>query len=246
MSRELPESDWRLFRELRRSALERFCRRVLAEIEQIAVDSARSFHERYVEAYRLIGTRDRELAEAFDDARRSRAILQLVVIVSRGLLEPDEIGRFTTETQRIISTLRTDRAADGTPDEPMPPPSAGRDPTPTTEIERLEHVQLAMPAGREAAARSFYSGVLGIPEVPKPPELAKRGGVWFESGRLKIHLGVDPDFRPARKAHPGLLVRDLPRLVRKLRAAGIDVIEGEPCRATITRTSTIPSKTESS
>src|SRR5689334_18326377 len=95
-------------------------------------------------------------------------------------------------------------------------------------IEGVDHIQLAMPAGQEDAARTFYSGLLEIPEVPKPPDLAKRGGVWFESGRVRVHLGLDPDFRPARKAHPGLLVRDLAGLVRNLRAAGIEVIEAEP------------------
>lgn len=89
----------------------------------------------------------------------------------------------------------------------------------------IDHVQLAMPAGGENAAREFYARLLGIPEVPKPPALAKRGGAWFESGNLKVHLGVDPDFRPARKAHPGLLVRDLTALVRQLRSAGYDVEE---------------------
>ena len=87
----------------------------------------------------------------------------------------------------------------------------------------IEHVQLAMPPGREAEARAFYAGLLGIPEVPKPPELAKRGGAWFEDGALKIHLGVEADFRPARKAHPALLVRELRALVARLRAAGVDV-----------------------
>ena len=89
----------------------------------------------------------------------------------------------------------------------------------------IEHVQLAMPAGREDEAREFYSRLLGIPEVPKPPPLATRGGVWFESDTVKIHLGVDPDFRPARKAHPALLVRDLEPLVERLRKARVDVRE---------------------
>lgn len=89
----------------------------------------------------------------------------------------------------------------------------------------IDHVQLAMPAGREAEARAFYGGLLGIPERVKPPELAARGGAWFESGALKIHLGVDADFRPARKAHPALLVRDLRRLVGQLGAAGVAVSE---------------------
>ena len=69
-------------------------------------------------------------------------------------------------------------------------------------VKFLDHVQLAMPAGREADARAFYQGVLGIPEVKKPAILAKRGGCWFERGTLKIHLGVEADFRPARKAFP--------------------------------------------
>jgi catechol 2,3-dioxygenase-like lactoylglutathione lyase family enzyme len=89
----------------------------------------------------------------------------------------------------------------------------------------IEHVQLAMPTGREAEAREFYSRLLGIPETPKPPEFAKRGGAWFENGAVKIHLGVEVDFRPARKAHPALLVRDLRALVQRLREAQVDIVE---------------------
>ncbi|HUM16111.1 MAG TPA: glyoxalase [Candidatus Nitrosotalea sp.] len=92
----------------------------------------------------------------------------------------------------------------------------------------VDHVQLAMPAGREAEARAFYSGLLGIPEIAKPSALAARGGAWFEQGALKIHLGVDRDFRPARKAHPGLLVQGLESLVVALRAAGHAVVDDEP------------------
>ena len=91
----------------------------------------------------------------------------------------------------------------------------------------IDHVQLAMPAGREEEARAFYSSLLGLPEVPKPEDLAKRGGVWFESSQVKIHLGVDREFRPARKAHPALLVRDLGLLVDRLRAAGV-AVDDEP------------------
>jgi catechol 2,3-dioxygenase-like lactoylglutathione lyase family enzyme len=91
----------------------------------------------------------------------------------------------------------------------------------------IEHVQLAMPRGEEDRARAFYSGILGIPEVPKPPELAKRGGVWFESGSLKIHLGVEAEFRPARKAHPALLVEDLRALIVLLRERGVQVIDDD-------------------
>lgn len=84
----------------------------------------------------------------------------------------------------------------------------------------IDHVQLAMPAGREPEARAFYSGLLGLPESPKPPQLAARGGAWFESATVKLHLGVEQDFQPARKAHPGLLVDDLEALATRLREAG--------------------------
>ena len=95
-------------------------------------------------------------------------------------------------------------------------------------IVRLEHVQLAMPPGGEARAQAFYGGILEIPEIPKPPNLAKRGGCWFERGDLKVHLGVESEFRPARKAHPALLVEDLQALVGRLRSAGHDVRADEP------------------
>ncbi len=95
-------------------------------------------------------------------------------------------------------------------------------------ILRLDHVQLAMPAGREVEAGAFYEGLLGIPEVPKPPHLATRGGCWFERGDLRVHLGVDPDFRPARKAHPAFLVDDLPALGEALAAAGHRVDSDQP------------------
>jgi catechol 2,3-dioxygenase-like lactoylglutathione lyase family enzyme len=95
-------------------------------------------------------------------------------------------------------------------------------------VEAIDHVQLAMPAGREADARAFYVGLLGLPEQPKPPHRAARGGWWFESDTVKLHLGVDAEFRPARKAHPALLVRDLPALVATLRAAGVELVDDEP------------------
>ncbi len=92
----------------------------------------------------------------------------------------------------------------------------------------IEHVQLAMPAGEEERARSFYHGVLGLGETPKPLHLAKRGGVWFQNGDLKIHLGVENDFRPAKKAHPALLVEGLNELIEKCRDAGYKVASDEP------------------
>ena len=95
-------------------------------------------------------------------------------------------------------------------------------------VETINHVQLAMPAGEEAAARRFYAVLLSIPEVEKPPNLAARGGCWFERGALKVHLGVERDFRPARKAHLAFTVSDLAALVQRLAAAGYETVEEEP------------------
>ena len=94
-------------------------------------------------------------------------------------------------------------------------------------IVAIDHVQLAMPAGMEQAARDFYQGLLEIPEVEKPPELAGRGGAWFERGTLKIHLGVEADFRPARKAHPALRVSGLEDLVSRLKQRGVTVVDDD-------------------
>jgi catechol 2,3-dioxygenase-like lactoylglutathione lyase family enzyme len=77
------------------------------------------------------------------------------------------------------------------------------------QISGFDHIQIAMPAGKEDKARDFYVSVLGMTEIPKPPQLAQRGGAWFHAGDVVIHLGVEDDFRPARKAHPALLVDDL-------------------------------------
>ena len=95
-------------------------------------------------------------------------------------------------------------------------------------VKRIDHVQLAMPPGGEMDARAFYAALLGLPETAKPPHLAKRGGCWFERGDLKVHLGVEADFHPARKAHPAFLVEDLPALIATLRQAGCSVRDGEP------------------
>ena len=92
----------------------------------------------------------------------------------------------------------------------------------------LDHIQLAMPAGREAEARAFYTGLLGLPEVPKPPSLAKRGGAWFEQGAMRVHLGVEQEFRPALKAHPAFLVDDLEVMAERLRAGGAPVKPDAP------------------
>lgn len=87
-------------------------------------------------------------------------------------------------------------------------------------IHAIDHVQLAMPSGGEEHARAFYAGVLGLQEVPKPPELAKRGGAWFEQGSVKIHLGLEDDFRAAKKAHPALVVEGLAEIIARCEQAG--------------------------
>ena len=92
----------------------------------------------------------------------------------------------------------------------------------------IEHVQLAMPAGEEAAARAFYTELLGLPERAKPAPLAARGGCWFEAPGVKVHLGVEMDFRAAKKAHPALLVDDLAAMMARLAAAGVTVVPDEP------------------
>lgn len=95
-------------------------------------------------------------------------------------------------------------------------------------IKSLHHVQLAMPRGREADARAFYCDVLGMREEPKPANLARRGGAWFTAGDAHIHLGVEDDFRAAKKAHPALLVADLDALLERCAAAGYHVNTDEP------------------
>ena len=87
-------------------------------------------------------------------------------------------------------------------------------------VEHIDHVQLAMPPGAEAQAEAFYQDILGIPRVAKPPELEARGGCWFERDGLRVHLGVEDGFRPARKAHPARAVHELESLCDALEAAG--------------------------
>jgi catechol 2,3-dioxygenase-like lactoylglutathione lyase family enzyme len=92
----------------------------------------------------------------------------------------------------------------------------------------LDHVQLAMPPGGEPEARRFYAGLLGFTETPKPPNLAARGGCWFESGAVRVHLGVEKDFAPARKAHPAFLLDRLAPMVARLVDAGFEPQADEP------------------
>jgi catechol 2,3-dioxygenase-like lactoylglutathione lyase family enzyme len=87
-------------------------------------------------------------------------------------------------------------------------------------FERLHHVQLAIPSGGEDVAREFYRDVLGMSELDKPEALQARGGCWFRGGGWEVHLGVEPEFGPARKAHPGVLVEGLDDLAAVLATAG--------------------------
>jgi len=91
----------------------------------------------------------------------------------------------------------------------------------------IDHVQLAIPSGQEGLARTFYRDLLGLSEVPKPPEMAKRGGAWFENECVKVHVGVDSDFRPAKKAHPAFVVDGLDEFLRKCADSGIQATEAE-------------------
>ena len=96
------------------------------------------------------------------------------------------------------------------------------------EILSIDHIQIAMPAGQEDQARAFYIEQLGFTEIPKPPDLAKRGGAWFQSGSVQLHLGVESDFRPARKAHPAFVVSDLDSLIAKVQSAGYETDTSQP------------------
>lgn len=95
-------------------------------------------------------------------------------------------------------------------------------------IVSIDHIQLAMPIGGEEKARAFFINLLGFREISKPPELAKRGGAWFEAGTVQLHLGVEADFRPARKAHPAFLVDDLDGLIAKVQSAGFETDTTQP------------------
>ncbi|MCX5200723.1 glyoxalase [Streptomyces sp. NBC_00237] len=94
-------------------------------------------------------------------------------------------------------------------------------------ITAVDHVQLAAPPGSEPALRTYYVTVLGMREIPKPPVLAARGGCWFEAGGVQLHLGVEEDFRPAKKAHPGIRVTDIEAYAARLEAHGARVVRDD-------------------
>ncbi|MBI4514979.1 MAG: hypothetical protein HY699_04080 [Deltaproteobacteria bacterium] len=105
MSLGMPESDWKAFRELRQVAvaLERFCERVINDIRSLSSSPSKTFHERYLEVYRLLDRRDHDRARAFDDPRRSQATTQLAEMCTQGLLEPEELARFSSELAIVLS-----------------------------------------------------------------------------------------------------------------------------------------------
>ena len=105
MSQHLPEADWKLFRKVRAVALDRFCERTLTEIVTTASTDPRAAHDRYVAIYDLLQTRDKELARAFDDLKRSQAIPQLAVMLSLGLVTKAELGQFGAETQAAVGYI---------------------------------------------------------------------------------------------------------------------------------------------
>jgi catechol 2,3-dioxygenase-like lactoylglutathione lyase family enzyme len=92
----------------------------------------------------------------------------------------------------------------------------------------VDHVQLAMPVGEEEKARAFFVNILGFTEIPKPAELVKRGGAWFQSENVRLHIGVEAEFRPARKAHPAFIVDDLESLIAKAQSAGYETDTSQP------------------
>ncbi|UQI45601.1 glyoxalase [Streptomyces sp. HU2014] len=94
---------------------------------------------------------------------------------------------------------------------------------PAYDFQGLHHVQLSIPPGAEDLCREFWAGVLGMAELEKPPVPAARGGCWFRGGGLEVHLGVEDDFRPNKKAHPGILVNSLHALAQQLTDRGVSV-----------------------
>lgn len=105
MTRQIKESDWKILRQLHSHALERFCEQILLEFERVHSDTTKSFHQRYLDIYAIIERRDKEIAQTFNDLRRSTALIQLAAIKARGLLTEDEFSRFSQETQDIVDML---------------------------------------------------------------------------------------------------------------------------------------------
>ena len=105
MSHRNQESDWKVFRELRQAALQRFSQRILEGVDRLRQDESRTYHERYTDIYRWVQDRDEEMARAFNNARRSAMLPQLAAILALGLVEPDELAPFTTVTREAVELL---------------------------------------------------------------------------------------------------------------------------------------------
>ncbi len=105
MSSDIPESDWKLFRQLHPVAVGRYCEKVLGEIQRTTADSRKTAHERYLAIYKLVQKRDKELGRGFDDMRRSTAVIQLGIIYSYGVITEEELSRFTERTRDSVLFL---------------------------------------------------------------------------------------------------------------------------------------------
>jgi catechol 2,3-dioxygenase-like lactoylglutathione lyase family enzyme len=100
--------------------------------------------------------------------------------------------------------------------------------TPEFLVHGLHHVQIAIPPEKETIARQFYSDLLGLVEVPVPGNVAHLGALWFERSTFRVHLGIEADFRPAKKAHPAFLVERLDLLIQRLQRAGVSIVAAPP------------------
>lgn len=88
-------------------------------------------------------------------------------------------------------------------------------------VRSIDHVQVAIPVGGEQRARAFYAGILGLAEIAKPAPMAERKSIWFASGAVNLHLGIDPDFQPAKRAHPAFVVEGLDAMLAACERAGV-------------------------
>lgn len=94
-------------------------------------------------------------------------------------------------------------------------------------VARIDHIQIAAPEGCETAAREFYGSLLGMKEIEKPPVLRARGGCWFACGTQQLHIGVEREFRPAKKAHPAFAVVRMKELREALRTRGVKTVDDD-------------------
>ena len=118
MDHDFPESDWRTFRNLRELALERFCKRVLDQARSLLKPGPETHHERYLDLFELLGTRNDRMASMFDNPRRSRMIAQLAAIIADGLLEPQELEQFTARTRELAESIAREYAPQRGPGPP--------------------------------------------------------------------------------------------------------------------------------